>query len=185
MNYCDGASFAGYKAEPISVSGTPIYFRGRTILDETIDTMLDLGLRTAKEVILKGCSAGGLATILHLDYFAQRVKQANPNIRVVGMPDAGFFMDHNSSAGQPSYTPVYQYVANMQNTTVSGSVNDDCLAAHNTTGDLWRCFMAQYTLQYIQTPFFMTQDLDDSWQMANIYLVRYFILPFPHINCCG
>src|SRR5262249_9627891 len=29
--------------------------------------------------------------------------------------------------------------------------------------------MAQYTLPYISTPFFMTQDLDDSWQMANIF----------------
>ena len=28
--------------------------------------------------------------------------------------DAGFFLDHNTTAGLPYYTPVYQYVANMQ-----------------------------------------------------------------------
>jgi hypothetical protein len=57
MNYCDGAVFAGTVAQPIMVQGTPIYFRGRAILDATIDAMLADGLATAKEVIFKGCSA--------------------------------------------------------------------------------------------------------------------------------
>jgi O-palmitoleoyl-L-serine hydrolase len=54
-----------------------------------IDTMLANGLATASELIVKGCSAGGLATYLHLDYFASRVRSVNPTIRIVGMPDAG------------------------------------------------------------------------------------------------
>jgi hypothetical protein len=92
------------------------------------------------------------------------------------MPDAGFFLDHNTSAGesastiqlsrfdqthlcsgQPYYTPLYRTVASMQNVTVPGSVNDACLAHYTPTGDTWRCFMAQYTLPFITTPFFMTQ----------------------------
>jgi hypothetical protein len=117
LNYCDGASFAGFLPEPIVVQGTDIYFRGITILNTMIDTMLAAGLATASELIVKGCSAGGLATILHLDYFAARVRAANPSIRIVGMPDAGFFMDHNTVTGKASYTPIYQYVAHMQNVT--------------------------------------------------------------------
>jgi hypothetical protein len=39
---------------------------------------------------------GGLATLLHADYVASRIKAVNASIRVVAMPDAGFFMDHLS-----------------------------------------------------------------------------------------
>jgi hypothetical protein len=54
---CDGASFAGYREQPVNVSGTPIFFRGRTILDATLDALFALGMGQAQEVILKGCSA--------------------------------------------------------------------------------------------------------------------------------
>ena len=170
LNYCDGASFAGHVAAPVSVGGVDLYFRGRDILDASIDALLAAGMSRAKEVILKGCSAGGLAVLLHLDYFAGRVKAANPTIRVVGMPDAGFFMDHGTVNGGPSvYTPEIETTVALHQPLQPGSVNDACLAAHQPTGDAYRCFMAQYTLAHVATPFFMTQDLVDSWQMANIY----------------
>lgn len=89
-SYADGASFAGYRADAINVSGTPIYYRGRAILDAAIDYLISTA-PALEEVVFKGCSAGGLATILHLDYFAERVHAAFPAARVVGMPDAGFF----------------------------------------------------------------------------------------------
>lgn len=41
--------------------------------------------------------------------------------------------------------------------------------------------MAQYTLPHIATPFFMSQDLDDSWQMTNIYQLP--CQPFVPGNC--
>lgn len=171
LNYCDGASFAGFVAAPVAVQGTDIFFRGITILNTMIDTMLANGLATASELIVKGCSAGGLATYLHLDYFASRVRSVNPTIRIVGMPDAGFFLDHASVTGAQVYTPIYQYVAQMQNVTQIGAVNDDCLANYAPAGEAWKCFMAQYTLPFIKTAYFATQDLDDSWQMQNIFLL--------------
>jgi len=169
MNYCDGGSFSGHVAEPLVVGGKSLYFRGRDILDATIDALLASGLSRAKEVILKGCSAGGLAVLLHLDYFAARIKAANPAIRVTGMPDAGLFLDHATVSGPSVYTPEIETTIALHQPLQPGSVNDACLAAHEPTGDAWRCFMAQYTLPYVVTPFFMTQDLVDTWQMANIY----------------
>jgi hypothetical protein len=53
--------------------------------------MLDLGMNQAETIIFKGTSAGGLATMLHVDMFAQRMKTDAPNARVVGMPDAVSF----------------------------------------------------------------------------------------------
>jgi hypothetical protein len=169
LNYCDGASFAGHRDAPINVSGTPIYFRGRDILDATLSALLGTeGMNNATSVILKGCSAGGLATILHLDYVADTLRAAVPGISVVGLPDAGYFLDHNNTIGNPTWTPMYQYVVQMQNTTPS--VDSTCVAAYPPE-QVWRCFFAQYTAPFLSTPAFFAQDLADSWQMQNIFLL--------------
>lgn len=63
---------------------------------------------------------------------------------------------YGAQVGMPSYTPLYQTVAAMQNVTQPGSVNDRCLAAYPASQQ-WKCFMAQYTLPFIRTPLFMTQ----------------------------
>jgi hypothetical protein len=65
MAYCDGNSFSGNRDDPIVVNGDKIYFRGHRIIDATIRALQKLGLNTAEEVLLTGCSAGGLATLLH------------------------------------------------------------------------------------------------------------------------
>ena len=44
-------------------------------------------------------------------------------------------------------------------------VNKDCLAYYTPTNDTWRCFFAEYTLPFIKTPLFVSQDLADSWQV--------------------
>jgi O-palmitoleoyl-L-serine hydrolase len=168
-NYCDGGSFAGHVDAPLNVSGTQLWFRGRDILDATIDALLAAGLASADELIFKGCSAGGLAVLLHADYVAGRVRAANPKIRVVAMPDAGFFLDHPAAGGAPSvYTPEIRSAVALHQPLVAGSVNDGCLAAYPDPAQQWRCFMAQFVLEHITTPMFMTQDGVDTWQMANI-----------------
>lgn len=69
---CDGASFTGIRAEPFVISdpqtGSPakLFFRGKRILDAVIATLArDHGLRLATNVLLTGCSSGGLAAYLH------------------------------------------------------------------------------------------------------------------------
>jgi hypothetical protein len=167
-NYCDGASFAGHRDAPIAVNGTNIFFRGRDILDATLAAAIaNEGLATAAAVMLKGCSAGGLATILHVDYVSELLHtQVRPDLPVLGVPDAGYFLDHRSTTGRPTYTPLYQWVAQAQN--VSASVDAGCIAAY-APAEQWRCFMAEYTAPFLATPCFFAQDLDDSWQMTNIF----------------
>jgi len=63
-SYCDGASFAGHRDAPVNVGGSEIFFRGRDILDATLSALLAAeGMSAASAVVVKGCSAGGLATI--------------------------------------------------------------------------------------------------------------------------
>ena len=85
--------------------------------------------------------------------------------RVLGAPECGFFMDEPHADGKPGYTPQYQWVAKAQN--VSGAVNAACAAAH-TSEDAWKCFMAQYTLPFIQTPYFIVNSFYDAWQWGAI-----------------
>eukprot|EP00050_Salpingoeca_kvevrii_P018316 m.72760 g.72760 ORF g.72760 m.72760 type:complete len:408 (-) comp8012_c0_seq5:139-1362(-) len=159
-------SFAGDVADPVVVSGHQIYFRGRRILEAFLERMLALGMSQADTVLVHGCSAGGLSVYLHLDAIAARIKQATGGrASVLGAPESGFFMDLPDWQGKPSYTPIYQYVAKMQN--VTGGVNQECVRA-TPASQLWKCFMAQYTLPHIKTPYFITNALYDSWQLANI-----------------
>ena len=62
-------------------------------------------------------------------------------------------------------TPQYKWVAETMSTLQTDA---GCLAAH-AGGDAWRCFLAQEVLPHITSPIFATQDLVDSWQMANIF----------------
>ena len=162
VKYCDGASFSGNKGEPITVEGKSLYFRGHRILVAVIDHLLESGLKTADAAVLTGCSAGGLSTYLHLDYFRARVPASIP---VHGLPDAGYFIDAANTSGAMEIRAKYRYVYHMQN--CSGGVNDACISAKTET-DQWQCFMAQYTYPYIKTPIFVLNSEYDTWQLSNI-----------------
>ena len=168
FNYCDGGSFASFVEAPVSSGGAhpiDLYFRGASIFNASVAALLAKGMSKADNIILKGCSAGGLATWLHADYFFDWMAAAAPGARVVSVPDAGFFMDHNTTTGAPSMTPQYKWVAQTMSTLQTDA---GCLAAH-PGDDAWRCFLAQEVLPFVTSPVFATQDLVDSWQMANIY----------------
>jgi hypothetical protein len=184
LNYCDGASFSGDVSAPVRVEGAGqdnavVYYRGRAILDASIAALLQLGLGKADTVIWKGCSAGGLSVFLHADYVRARLPSS---VRFIAMPDGGFFMDSLAWNGQPGYTPSYQWVASAQN--VSGSVNADCVRAYAPQGETWKCFMAQYTLPYIRAPLYITQDLNDIWQMQNIARLPSACVGYPPQPAC-
>lgn len=105
LPYCDGSSFTSYREEvhPVPNSTENLHFRGRLNLIRTLDILLrDYGLGNAKDVVLAGGSAGGLSTYLGLDYVAERLPKAN----VVGMPVAGYFLDH---APAPFAGPIAPY----------------------------------------------------------------------------
>ena len=140
-----------------------LYYRGAYIFNSSVSTILEMGMKNATNIILKGCSAGGLATYLHTDIFYNRMVTDAPNARVVAMPDAGFFRDHNNIYNEPYYSPLYRWVFDTMNVT---QTNPSCLQyyANNQSN----CFFAEYVLPFITAPFFVTQDLVDSWQLTNI-----------------
>ena len=97
MKYCDGGSFSGSNASATAMpDGTRLHFRGKHILEAGISDLLRArGLARATDVVVSGCSAGGLAAFLHCERFAERVRaEGNAAAKVVCMPDSGLFRDY-------------------------------------------------------------------------------------------
>jgi len=160
LRYCDGGSLSGDKPTPTVVDqNTTIHFRGRAILDAEIESLLnDRGMNEATDVVVSGCSAGGLATFLHCDHWATAIMTAtNGAAKVVCMPDSGFFLDEELG---PKYHLNMQKVYTLHQSSSKG-LNAACVAAEDDTSN---CIFAQHTLPYIKTPIFMLQSQYDSWQ---------------------
>ncbi len=59
-----------YRDKVVPWKGTDLHFRGLRILELAIESVQAIG--NFSEVILTGCSAGGLATYIHTDYVGSK-----------------------------------------------------------------------------------------------------------------
>ena len=184
MHYCDGSSFGGGRADPIAVSrgGKPgdLWLRGRNNFDALVSHFsTTLGMDNATDVILSGGSAGGLAVFYNLDHFATLLP---PSVRLVGFPDAGFFMDvKGETSGEYDYRGLFQGADPVWNVTGSGGTNLKCLAAN--AGEKWKCLMAQYIAPHVETPIFVMNSDYDAWQMEHVLGAQ--CIPTPTSACTG
>jgi hypothetical protein len=139
LGYCDGASQSGFVQERVAVPAHGqdafVYYRGKYILDALYDTFLSssasaVEMHLAKEVILNGFSAGGLSVFLHADYLKAKIiaasaaaasSSSSSNVKVVAVPDAGFFLDIDSYDGTNVYTQNYKNVYTFQNCSSSSN----------------------------------------------------------------
>ena len=87
------------------VQGKPLYFRGHRILKAVLSTLsAKYGLSAATEVLLTGCSAGGLSTYLHADFVHDSLTAVAPQLaKFKAAPISGFFLDHDTVEGHPVY----------------------------------------------------------------------------------
>ena len=108
--------------------GTTVYFRGLRIYEAVIGELMEKGLANATQVLFTGCSAGGLATILHCDDFSARFPQ---QVSVKCFADAGFFLDVKDISGERSFWSFYNRVVQLQN--VRQVLHKDCLANKDPT----------------------------------------------------
>mmetsp|Transcript_30156 Transcript_30156/g.83208 ORF Transcript_30156/g.83208 Transcript_30156/m.83208 type:complete len:432 (-) Transcript_30156:169-1464(-) len=87
VRYCDGGYLSG------NTSSHDLEFRGAEILSSTLlDLQKRHGLGQASDVMLAGCSAGGIATFALVDWVAEH--PAIPrSARFAGFPCEGYYMD--------------------------------------------------------------------------------------------
>jgi len=135
FQYCDGASFSGQNDTITVVSGTSLYFRGflnqKAYLKDLNDNHQ---LQMGTDFVIGGCSAGGLAVYLRVDWWKDNLPAT---ARVRGLPDSGYFLDYNSPNFPPKFANDMRWVAKQQN--VSRGVNKDCIAGSKDPSDCFFC----------------------------------------------
>jgi len=162
LRYCDGGSFSGNNASSTQYGSQTLYFRGHWILNAIQRELLkNHGLDTASDIVISGCSAGGLATYFHTDEWVSLHGMFSKSpAKIVGLPDSGYFLDYE--ANPSNYESGMRWVFEYMNSTVG--VNQGCVSSES---EPWRCIFAQYSSKYLQTPTFMLNSEYDSWQLGN------------------
>jgi len=146
--YCDGASFSGDVEQPVNVQGKLIYYRGHRILLATINDLLKKkGLDKATDVLVVGDSAGAMATYYHVNELKSLMPKSVTRFKAA--PFSGVFLDHLNAEGKTVFRDNMRQVFNLHN--ASGGVNQKCIAAQSPD-EHYKCFFAQYTLEYTDAP---------------------------------
>jgi hypothetical protein len=157
VNYVDGGSFSGNRSDPVLDPATnrTLYFRGKRILRAVLlDLLSSQGMDSATDIVLSGCSAGGLAVYLQADFMASFLPTAT---RLVAVPDSGYFFASGSFEGD---------MRNAATRFFDMDTNAACEQSRATKpGD---CAFAQFVTPYVKTPIFAVQSIFDGWQMDEI-----------------
>ena len=126
-------------------------------------------LSAASDVVISGCSAGGLATFLHCDQWADRIHELNPAATVKCMPDSGLFVDIQDDAatadGLASYeNPGFHDAMRWVFETMEAVVDESCVDEY-TTDEQFLCFFAENMAPHLSTPLFALQSRFDGWSV--------------------
>ncbi|PPD81019.1 hypothetical protein GOBAR_DD22045 [Gossypium barbadense] len=108
------------------------------------------------EALLSGCSAGGLASILHCDEFKDLFPSTT---KVKCLSDAGVFLDATNVAGGHTLRDMYRGVVTLQG--VQKNLPNTCTSQMDPTS----CFFPQNLIANIQTPLFLLNAAYDAWQV--------------------
>lgn len=152
IRYCDGASFAGDGENKAAA----LQFRGQRIWQAAIEELMFKGMRNADHALLSGCSAGGLASILHCDEFREFFPAST---KVKCLSDAGLFMDATDVSGGHTMRTFFGGVVSLQG--VQGHLASTCTSHLDPTS----CFFPQNIIANIKTPLFILNAAYDSWQV--------------------
>jgi hypothetical protein len=195
FKYCDGNSFSGQREDslPIPPAATRVsnrtgysagavepnivvanasrkvealWFRGTAIVEATLQVLqAQFGLASATEVLLTGCSAGGLASFLQADRVGDFLTaNTPPGLRYKVAPVSGFFLQQDNVVGQSVYQEQVQSIFALSN-AVAG-VNQECVAAFQ--GEEWRCNFAGPAYAHTRAAVMVIDSSIDSWQTACI-----------------
>ncbi|XP_045796777.1 pectin acetylesterase 12-like isoform X2 [Trifolium pratense] len=152
VRYCDGASFSGDSQN----EAAKLQFRGQKIWLAAMEELLSKGMKNANQALLSGCSAGGLASILHCDEFRTLLPKST---KVKCLSDAGFFLDVADVSGGHTLRNLFGGVVKLQE--VQKNLPKSCL----NNLDPISCFFPQNLINHVQTPLFLLNAAYDAWQL--------------------
>ncbi|CAN1299245.1 Pectin acetylesterase 7 [Linum perenne] len=158
IKYCDGSSFTG-DVEAVDPK-TKLYFRGERIWQAVIDDLMAKGMKNAQNAVLSGCSAGGLAAILHCEKF-RGLLPASARVKCVS--DAGFFI-HGKNLPASCTSRMRPDLVCTFNLSKTQNLKKTVPNFMSTL----QCFFPQYVAQTMRTPLFIINSAYDSWQIKNV-----------------
>jgi len=126
----------------------------------------------AREVLVSGCSAGGLSAFLHCQSWSDLIKRSNPSTKVRCVPVSGFFLDFN---GLNPWGARMRSALELHNATAG--LNHECTRSETNTSS---CVFAEVAAAYVRIPIFVIQPKYDEWAIPHILqssdpdLVSYF-----------
>ncbi|KAJ3680713.1 hypothetical protein LUZ60_016991 [Juncus effusus] len=140
---------------------TKLNYRGARIWNAVMDDLLSNGMNKAKNALLTGESAGGLASILHCDKFSALFTSQS---HVKCLSDGGFFVNLKDISGT-------RWIENYYNDVVTTHGSADSLPSSCTLKlSPSLCFFPQNVVQYVETPLFVLNSAYDSWQISNVLI---------------
>ncbi|KAL6228162.1 PREDICTED: pectin acetylesterase 3 isoform X2 [Fragaria vesca subsp. vesca] len=152
LRYCDGASFTGDSQN----EAAQLNFRGQKIWSVAMEELMSKGMQNANQALLSGCSAGGLASILHCDEF----RDLFPTTTTVKcLSDAGMFLDAIDVSGGHTLRNLYAGVVSLQE--VQKNLPKTCINHLDPTS----CFFPQNLVANVKTPMFLLNAAYDAWQL--------------------
>lgn len=157
VRYCDGSSLTG-DVETVDPA-TNLHYRGARIWLAVIDDLLAKGMSKAENALLSGCSAGGLASMLHCDSFHAFLRH---DAKVKCLSDAGYFIHAKNIIGAEYINDFYNGVV----TTHGSAKNLPSSCTSRLAPNM--CFFPQHMAQTIDTPLFILNPAYDTWQIGNI-----------------
>lgn len=151
-----------------------LYFRGQVNRDDTIRALLTLGMNDASDIIVSGCSAGGLAVYLGIDQLATIIRQTNPKVTIRGLVISGYFLENEGIYGHHATTgyhdinyPGFSYVNGMKSIftllNISAGVHPRCIQYYTKQNrsavetNIANCIFAGRIAPFLQTPVFSIQ----------------------------
>ncbi|KAL2325694.1 hypothetical protein Fmac_024752 [Flemingia macrophylla] len=152
LRYCDGASFSGDSEDETA----QLQFRGQKIWLAAMEELMSQGMQKADQALLSGCSAGGLASIIHCDEFQSLFPKSS---KVKCLSDAGFFLDAIDVSGGRTLRNLFGGVVQLQE--VQKNLPESCLNRLDPTS----CFFPQNMIEHIETPLFLLNAAYDVWQV--------------------
>lgn len=167
VRYCDGGYFTG------NHSARGLHFRGAEIVSSVLhDLGRKHGMDKASDIVLSGCSAGGIAVWANVDWASQH-PAVPKSARFSGFPIEGFYLDDTNWEGGPFrghhvddlgvFAFLKKSVFELHRPVVLSST---CL--HHHSGSSYKCLIAGEGASFIQSPLFFWQSRFDqdilAWQ---------------------
>ena len=171
---CAQLQLGNFSLQRVTLAAELFVFALQLLVDEFVQRFerFYLGLRllrpgdfarlgAAPRVVVAGGSAGASAVYFHVDSVADALGSATTE--VIGMPDAGFFLDlpSASDATNNCWPDQMRSIAALSNLTAH--LNRACLARFADAP--WKCMFPEYFADLISTRFFVINSLYDSSEL--------------------